>query len=618
MQRFLPIEEIHGVIRGNISKDEVYQHFQKYEDEVLYVIDEKQMLKDIISPGDLYRYLVSERQDILNKNFIFLENISLKDAEMIFEKKRFLNEIPVVTEGKFLGVISNGKKKTQKEWERIRDSHTNNLTLREEISFYKVQCEQILSEYGKRGVDLYVLEYPSMQMLNMISEDLGRKLLYSCGMSGFLQMSERELKDYFKEDYYPGKEKRFADDYNKLSSYVINGRLILRDMDTEHFKIKDGHRNVENAPEKAKHKIILVGPCTAFGAYVQDNRTAGYYLQERLNSQFKDDYEVIISANLGGTNNFSALFCEELGCGDIVVFFASYNQLRKAFEKAAENLGCNLKKIDVREAFTCETDIVGNLFNSLFHHNHVIYRNIAECIFQQVDFNTLTDEAPERTAIQDYYIDYDVAEYYKKLKESISACFDIGKGSIGAIVMNCDPFTKGHRYLIERALEQIDYLYLFVVEEDKSVFLFKDRLEMVKQGVADLGDRVCVLPSGKYVISKDTFEQYFDKEKEIKEIQSTDYDVRIFGEVICKEFRICKRFAGEEPFDVVTKAYNDTMRRILPEYGVEFVEIPRKEVNGQVVSATTVRKCLENGELDKLDELIPDTTKKILFSHING
>lgn len=246
----------------------------------------------------------------------------------------------------------------------------------------------------------------------------------------------------------------------------------------------------------------------------------------------------------------------------------------------------------------------------------IINRNIAESIWQQVDFKLsedVQDENIERIAIQDYYISYDVSEYYQNMKKGIQNCFDSNEGSIGAIVMNCNPFTYGHRYLIETALGQVDYLYIFVVEEDKSVFSFKDRFERVKQGVADLNDRVCVIPSGKYIISKETFAQYFDKEKEISEIQNMEYDIRIFAEVVCKEFEISKRFVGEEPFDIVTKAYNDTMRRILPQYNIEFVEIPRKEVNGQIISATTVRKLLQNNELEKLSNLIPDSTKKILF-----
>jgi [citrate (pro-3S)-lyase] ligase len=190
-----------------------------------------------------------------------------------------------------------------------------------------------------------------------------------------------------------------------------------------------------------------------------------------------------------------------------------------------------------------------------------------------------------------------------------------GKNAVGgAIVMNCNPFTKGHRYLIEKALEQVDVLYIFVVEEDKSQYSFKRRFEMVKQGTEDLQEQIYVIPSGKYVISKDTFSQYFDKEKEITEIQDMEYDVGIFCEAVCRVFGITKRFVGTEPFDKVTKKYNETMSIILPEYGIEFVEIPRLEIDGEVISASKVRGQLKHSMWD-ISDLVPESTRELLMEH---
>ena len=45
---------------------------------------------------------------------------------------------------------------------------------------------------------------------------------------------------------------------------------------------------------------------------------------------------------------------------------------------------------------------------------------------------------------------------------------------VGAIVMNANPFTKGHRYLIEKAAAECGFVYVFVLSEDKSVFSSKD------------------------------------------------------------------------------------------------------------------------------------------------
>jgi len=68
------------------------------------------------------------------------------------------------------------------------------------------------------------------------------------------------------------------------------------------------------------------------------------------------------------------------------------------------------------------------------------------------------------------------------------------------------------------------------------------------------------------------------------------------------------RFAGEEPKDNVTRQYNETMKKILPRYGVEFCEIPRREISDEVISASSVREALKRGDFDKIKKLVPDTT----------
>lgn len=540
-----------------------------------------------------------------------MADVSFEGVNDIFDKKKMLNEIPIIKDRKFLGVITNGKKKGKEEWDRIRKSHTDNLLMRNKIHFHKGQCEKIISEYKKNNVGLYIVEYPTMKALHLTNEDLKKKFLYSAGMSDFQKMSEYELEKYYADDYYAGKEIEFAFDFNQISSHVTNGRVIVDDMDTTHIKVREGHRYIENAPINATRKVFLVGPCNVFGAYVQDNRTIGYYLQKIINQAMGDAFEVVVSANLG-TADLAPLFCEEIGSGDIVIFFAIYPQLRLAFDAAIEDQEYQLRKIDVTEAFAREKDIVGNLFNSLVHHNHIINRNIAECIWQQVDFELPEDmkgENIERAALQDYYITWDVVQYFKdycKKYQSITS-----GGNCGAIVMNCNPFTKGHRYLIEQAAEQVDLLYIFVVEEDKSVYKFADRIEMVRRGTADLKN-VHVIPSGKYILSKETFSQYFEKDN-VEQIDDMDYDVRIFGEVVAKELGITTRFVGEEPFDKVTRKYNETMKRILPEYGIRVVEIPRVALaGGKTISASVVRKALCEDDKELVQSMLPESTLEYL------
>ncbi len=184
--------------------------------------------------------------------------------------------------------------------------------------------------------------------------------------------------------------------------------------------------------------------------------------------------------------------------------------------------------------------------------------------------------------------------------------------AVGSIVMNCNPFTLGHRYLVEYAASRVERLYIFVVEEDKSIFPFADRIELVKKGTADLKN-VTVLPSGKFIISSLTFSGYFNKAELQDSTVDPSMDVELFGREIAPQLGITVRFAGEEPLDNVTRQYNETMARILPQYGVKFEVIPRKETNGGVISASRVRKLLEESNFEEIEKLVPETTLEYLI-----
>ena len=187
-------------------------------------------------------------------------------------------------------------------------------------------------------------------------------------------------------------------------------------------------------------------------------------------------------------------------------------------------------------------------------------------------------------------------------------------GTVGAAVMNCNPFTKGHRYLIETAAKECDRLYIFVLSEDKSEFSAADRLEMVKLGTADLKN-VTVLPTGPYLISSTTFPTYFLKDRENAETVHCLLDIEIFCKYYAPKFSITRRFVGTEPLSPMTAQYNDALRQHLPEKGIDLCEIPRLELDNTPVSASAVRKLLRNGEYAQLKQLLPQTTCEYLLTH---
>ncbi len=183
---------------------------------------------------------------------------------------------------------------------------------------------------------------------------------------------------------------------------------------------------------------------------------------------------------------------------------------------------------------------------------------------------------------------------------------------IGALVMNCNPFTRGHRYLIEKAAAACSHVFLLVVEEDVSEFSFGDRFAMVKAGTADLKN-VTVLPGGRYAVSSLTFPSYFTKEENLAHAHAA-IDAELFAQIIAPVLSVSVRFVGTEPYSQVTEIYNETLKKRLPKAGITVEEIPRLTAGGEPVSASRVRKILhaEGADSEKLAELLPETTLNYL------
>lgn len=186
-----------------------------------------------------------------------------------------------------------------------------------------------------------------------------------------------------------------------------------------------------------------------------------------------------------------------------------------------------------------------------------------------------------------------------------------GAKKIGAIVMNANPFTLGHRYLVERAVAEMDEVYLFVLAKEQSVFTTDERMRMVKDGVADLP--VHVISGGDYLISPATFPAYFLKIDDDKAAFQADMDIRLFKKWIVPYLNITDRFVGEERHSPMTDTYNKTMETLLPPE-VRVHLIPRKEVDCQVISASTVRQKFKEEDWTVLKKMLPKTSLEVLKS----
>lgn len=188
-----------------------------------------------------------------------------------------------------------------------------------------------------------------------------------------------------------------------------------------------------------------------------------------------------------------------------------------------------------------------------------------------------------------------------------------GSGRSGAIIVNCNPFTLGHQYLIEYAASRCETLHVFILEEDKSSFPSAVRYRLVKEGIKHLNN--VVLHSGKdYIISDATFPSYFIKEFEDVVDTHARLDIDLFANYIAPTLGIQKRFVGEEPYCKVTATYNLVMQEILPAKGIEVQIVPRLLNEGQPISASRVRELIHKGRISEVKKLIPNSTYQFLLS----
>lgn len=597
---FVEVSKLSNVFQYKIIRNEprvLYYYFMKSEEMEPAYICKGNAVYGMITAGDMKRYCPGESVDtIINCTFHSVSSKKDdKNAEALFEKFPFIHEVPVVEEGKLQGVIRSGKTNDDYFCRGIKKEICDRWLNRSQWRIREL--EQFINS-NKAAFFCYQMPVPGGIQKALSESEVIKKEKQKWSIAG------NAKKVFWGENYSAEYVKKFKDDYERIRAVIRNGISRIEDLQTDNFEVKNGHRVIPDVHFEVDchKKVFLIGPCIVFGVYVNNEQTIAYFLQKILEEKYCN-IEVVNCGQMGPNYCMGPLFVEEIGEEDIVVCMNHFgNEIQEKPYYAGE-LTEVYKDIESPYDYTID--------GALTHCNYVINERIAERIYYDLNNNILRENAREKTAcirrkkMQDYYIPWEIAAYYREYL--MNFIWQKTTEKCGAIVMNCNPFTLGHRYLIEKACEQVERLYLFVVEEDKSDFKFEDRIEMVRRGVADMS-KVFVLPSGRYIISKETFAQYFEKDK-VKNIESMDYDVHIFGEVVAKELGISVRFVGEEPFDRVTREYNETMKRILPEHGVEVKELPRSVTRqGEIISASKARRMLREGREERLREMLPEST----------
>lgn len=428
---------------------------------------------------------------------------------------------------------------------------------------------------------------------------------------------EKEYKDVLGTDC----DGKYIENLGNITKIFFDGRRYRHADNVSQFvNIVGGERVTTKTLTASLNTMHVYGRCGVFGYAVKDEETLPsrlQYLLTRNHCNIKvinhglwgaDDEKII-------TNIYSDMTDGTITPNDMVLVYA---YLPSAVNDASDANSFYMNTtVAFHKALKSNNGI--NFYDKPGHMNAAGYAVIAENIFCEIKDKFLSEnnnrgKYTSQTAIRGKAETPMLREFIENCKKRLPNDIDRHSESIGAIVMNCNPFTLGHLYLIKKARETVDRLLIFVVEEDKSTFSFALRFEMVQEGCRDLPN-VYILPSGKFMISALTFPEYFTKDENSDISINPTADVRMFAEHIAPAFHITKRFAGTEPTDKITAQYNETMSHILHNYGIEFVEIERLKNKNGFISATTVREYIEKCDYDSLRQLLPNTTIKILQKH---
>lgn len=444
-------------------------------------------------------------------------------------------------------------------------------------------------------------------------------------LSENVKENEEILKSILREKY----SVEYVEELRKVPPIVMRGNKYVHvDFGSKYINTLNGCRKTEGQPSKYDYAVHMYGRCGIFGYAVEDADTLPSALQNLFNKC--GEAVKVINHGLWGADdkkilsNINEDVCEHIiAQQDIVVVYMNYFPGIKFLEKMG------IEIFDTTEYFHKFMEGVELFYDKPGHMTSEGYKIIADSIKEQLEqiqnnkYCLSTKGTQIESAIvtciaydnarrnnQNSMLEVEIDNYVSKVKEKLGTDFKTND-SVGAIVMNCNPFTTGHRYLIEKARAEVDSLIVFVLEEDKSYFSFQERYEMVKAGVANM-ENVHVFPSGKFVLSALTFPEYFIKEN-IQNVQiNPAADIELFVEKIAPCFNIKKRFVGTEPQDNITGQYNEALKAILPQYGVELREIERLKCGDCVVSASVVRKLLEERKYEEVKKYVPVSTFEYL------
>lgn len=563
MYQFIPREKLRSVLDiADFPESEraeiAYQHFVNDAQEAMY-IEENGVLLGIVSIGDLERYYGNRKDKLeINSRFSYTEAIDEEKASAFFEKFKSFFEFPVVNEhGHLEGVL-----KEDIRFDIRQDQIASLVTSRYlKDQWHRKELNRFLANTKARVVLYYIEEAEIFRAL------AGRRRSDIDGESGKVYwkgLSERQWSDFLGEpDIVMNLKKEFGNFHTEL----VKGVSEIVPMEGEFYHCVDGNRITLGNPENPERRIIFYGPCMVVGAYCRDGETIESCFQRMLNSQMESQIQVVNRGLFNVTNFFSRMMTDKLSEKDVAVVYVEKRWLTEEIFRKCVYVG------NLTDAFLRIENLGNKILDSAEHCNYKVNQYLAEQIYRDFEGHKLFDTVSASSnaeQIQDYYIGSEIMSEVLLYMERNGLLKDDDSGVKGAMTLLADPFTDRHRRAVEAALRKVDTLYLFISEDSNLGYSLEKRMQIVKEALKDLENKIVVVPAGKYLYTKKISrgirkQRFCDSDME--------YDCDIFGEIYGGFMGIRYRFVLKELDNPVERKYMDTCVSVLPRFGVEVEEL---------------------------------------------
>ena len=439
----------------------------------------------------------------------------------------------------------------------------------------------------------------------------GRKRLNK-GFSAWLNMPgvrdvapfvpDSQAEAFYDEHY----TEEYAETVGKYTIELEKSDIFtrLKDCEGPYFNVVDGERATADQPSDALHTIYFFGPCIMIGAYVEDQHTIESFLQKRLN-EAGYRYKVV---NCGcyetRYQEMVHITSTPMKPGDIMVM---HIENRPYPQTTTIDLMDLLDAHNVPNEWLLDIPLHCNHKVNEIYADELFDRMVAEGTLKQDEGESIDPSETEPVmlsrdlAVNSLYLDL----YYNDFHPEEGM-------TVGTVGMHGNPFTLGHRYLIETASKQVDRLFVLLIGDELGIFSYPERFAMAVDATSDL-DNVTIVSGGPFQATRNVFRDYFVKINPSDMTESALADTLIYAEVIAKRLGITHRFLGDEKHNPKMDFFNKLLLETLPKYGINAVELPRLAVHGHSISASTSRDAASKGDLETLLDNVPAVTLKYLI-----